>query len=699
MLILTEKPSVAAAFAAALGVPRKGPVWENADHCIVNALGHLLEDFSPEDYDPALKKWTMATLPIVPEAVRYKPIEKTAEQLEVVRKCFRSWGNGSFLLATDAEREGEIIGAEIMDYVGFRGHAGAKRFWVSEALTPEVILAGIEAANPLSEYSSYRKQGFARQHADWLVGMNLTRLVSLKCGRTLHVGRVQTAVLGAVHERDKSIDCFIREKYVEVTATLMGEVGTFSVKLVNADNAEFPSRFPPGAYLPGKVDAARDTMRTGTVREIERERKIVQPPKLYNLTSLQKDAHKIYSYPPEMTLELVQTLYEKHKCLSYPRTPSRVMGDGNVELVKNIFGKLCEAFAGEAEGCDPEAISPGNKRLFNPAELRDHHALVPLDVPRENLSAEAGNVYMLVLRSFFRVLKPPHVYNSVRIKMEVSGFLFAGSGIEVLHDGWKAFADSGGDGDEPEGREDFSGIEWNKSYPVESVNAEERETEPRKRHTFASLLSLMENPRDGDGRHLVGLGTPATRGTILRKLVDRGYLATKGKSVMLSDDGKFLMDNIGGNERLSEFFSVPETTKWEERLQADTSAFIDGIRDFVRLAVAGSEMGTRIRQKIPLGKCPLCGEGVYEGGKSYYCGNYRGDEPCKFTVWKEICGAKVSDADVQTLLAGKKTGVRKCRSAKSGKEFNAAFALAEGRVEFVFDNSAHSKPENEGAGL
>ena len=522
----------------------------------------------PEDYDPALKKWTVATLPIVPDAVRYKPIAKTAGRLEIVRKCFKSRGNGPFLLATDAEREGEII--------------------------------------------------------------------------------------GAVYERDKSIEGFSREKYVEVTATLTGENGAFTVKLVNADDAEFPARFPLGASLPGKVDAAKDAMRSGIVREAERERKTVHPPKLYNLTTLQKDAHKIYSYPPERTLELAQSLYEKHECLSYPRTPSRVMGDGNVGLVKDIFRKLCEAFPNEAEGSDPESISPGNKRLFNSAELRDHHALVPLDIPAGNLSADERNVYMLVLQSFFRVLGPPHVYNSVKIKMDISGFPFAGSGVEVLHDGWKAFSDHETDGDESEGREDFTGIERGKSYPVESVNARERETEPKKRHTFASLLSLMENPRDVDGRHLVGLGTPATRGAILKKLVDCGYLLTKGKSVTLSDDGKFLMENIAGNERLSAFFSVPETTKWEERLHADTAAFLDGIREFVRLIVAHSEVEAYSRQRKSLGKCPLCGGEVYESQKSYHCENYKGGDPCKFAVWKEICGAAVSEADVRALLSGKR---------------------------------------------
>ena len=222
MIILTEKPSVSAAFAGALGVPRKGGCWENDAYCIVNALGHLLENYAPEDYDPALKKWTLESLPVIPDPVRFKAVTKTKEQLELVKRCFDSRKNDELLLATDAEREGELIGAEILDYVGFAGHARARRFWVSEALTPEVIHAGIEHAKPLAEYSAYRDQGYARQHADWLIGMNLTRLVSVKCGKLLTVGRVQTALLGAVYDRDTAVKNFVPEKYFGLFAESSG---------------------------------------------------------------------------------------------------------------------------------------------------------------------------------------------------------------------------------------------------------------------------------------------------------------------------------------------------------------------------------------------------------------------------------------------------------------------------------------------
>jgi DNA topoisomerase-3 len=530
MLILTEKPSVAKAFADALGVPRKDKFWENGAYCIVNALGHLLEDYLPEDYDPALKKWALESLPIIPGDVKYKPVEKTKEQLAVVKKCFDARKNDQLLLATDAEREGELIGAEILDYAGFKNYSNARRFWVSEALTPEVIKAGIENAKPLSEYAPYRDQGFARQHADWLIGMNLTRLVSLKTGKLLHFGRVQTALLGAIHEREKSIANLAPEKFFEVKAVLEG-TSPFSVKLVNPDNDEFPARFDNDSKLLAEIKAEKDFLTTGVITEIEKEKKTVQPPQLFNLTALQKEAHKKYSYSPEQTLEIAQSLYEKHKCLSYPRTPSRVMGDENVELVKGIYDKLISDYEGvlefknEISGTDPSLISAGNKRLFNSAELQDHHALIPLATPPLGLSDDELNIFYLVFERFFTILKPPYVYNSVKIAASVFSdkkrFMFKGTGIEILQTGWKTAHNADDDEEEPE---NYTGIDENKEYPVSSVEIEEKKTEPKKHYTFASLLQLMENPRNEDGKRLTGLGTPATRGSILQKLVDRRYV-------------------------------------------------------------------------------------------------------------------------------------------------------------------------------
>jgi DNA topoisomerase-3 len=700
MLILTEKPSVARAFAEALGVPRKGACWENDTVCIVNALGHLLEDYLPEDYDPTLKKWSLDALPIIPDKVKFKAIKQTEEHLAVVKKCFEKHKDKIFILATDAEREGEVIGAEILDYVDFTNYAMALRFWVSEALTPDVVLSGIKNAKPLAEYASYRYQGFARQQADWLVGMNLTRLLSLKSGKLLHFGRVQTAILGAVHEREKAIQNFVADTFFEVKATMeivRADVKNFfAVKMINPENREFPTRFDKESKLLAAIDSEKTSIKTGKIVSLEKERKAVQPPQLFNLTALQKEAHNRFGYSPEQTLEIAQALYEKHKCLSYPRTPSRVMGDENVDLIKNIYEKLVVAYKDVTElsdfcvpgtfltGADPSCISNDNKRLFNSAELQDHHALIPLTpCPRNDMSEKEVNVYYLVLLRFFTMLKTPYVYNSVSIGVEIKGRQFVGNGIEILQPGWKA---GFRDGDEDEEKfENFSDLEQNMDYPVSSIETLEKKTQPKKHHTFASLLQLMENPRGEDGRHLAGLGTPATRGAILQKLVDRKYILLKGKNILVTDEGKFLIENVLKNDNLASFISVPETTKWEEQLHSDTAEFIDGIKGFIHNAVKNTSVDAYQSERKTLGECPECKGPVYEGKKSYYCGNYKAVNPCKFTIWKETCGAAVTPADAQLLLAGKQTKPKKC-VGKSGKEFKAAFVLEKGKVEFRFED-------------
>jgi DNA topoisomerase-3 len=677
MLILTEKPSVAAAFAAALSVPRKSGFWENDEYLVVNALGHLLENYEPEDYDSRFAKWRHEDLPIIPERFLYKAVKKTAEQLAVVSQCFESRRGDELLLATDAEREGEVIGAEILDYVGFSGHGRARRFWVSEALTPEVIRKGIKEAKPLEEYAAYKEQGFARQRADWLVGMNLTRLVTLGSGKLLTVGRVQSAILAALYERERHITAFAKEKYFELTARLRA-ASDFQVKLQNPGNKEFPARFEEGNPLMAAALEKIQTPAEGTVTALSKEQKILPPPQLFNLTALQKAAHKQFSYTPEETLAAAQALYEKHKCQSYPRTPSRVMGDENASLVQGIFEKLSAAYPGRAEGADSGALSGANKRVFNSAELQDHHALIPLAPLPDGATEQERTVYFLVLDQFFTAFKPAYVYNAVKLACAIQGFAFAGQGIEVIEAGWKQNA---ADDDEEEKTENYSGIEEGKSCPLQSITREEKWTEPKKRYTYATLLSLMENPRGEEGKHLAGLGTPATRGAILQKLSDRKYTALKGKSILITDEGKFLVESLLKNEALARFISIPETTRWEEALRADAARFVGEIAAFVQEAVKTSSF-TRAGPEA-LGKCPLCGKNVFEGKKSYYCSGYKDEPPCRLTIWKEIAGAAVSANDAQLLLLGQKTKIKKCKR-KDGKPFEAAFHLEGADVKFLF---------------
>ena len=635
MLILTEKPSVAAAFAGALSCPKKDGYYENNDYCIVNAVGHLLQQYEPEDYDPKYKKWQIEDLPILPEKVKYKVIDKTKSQLAVIKKCFNAHRNESFMLAADAEREGEVIGAEILLYAGFARYADAERFWVSEAMTKDVILAGMKNAKPLSAYESYKIQGFARQRADWLSGMNLSRYLTCRCNTLLPVGRVQSAVLGAIYEREKQIASFAREKYKEVEAVLKAET-PFTVKLLNADNKAYPTRFSENNPLIKSALQACAVPNQGKILSVKKDTKTIAAPQLFNLTGLQKEAHTAFGLSPDKTLEIAQSLYETHKCLSYPRTPSVVMGDDNVELVKGIFDKLKCMYDEYAAGSLEGAIDRGNKRLFNTAELQDRRALLPLAPLPPSASADEKNVYFLVLKRFFNTLKPAYIYNAIAVAVDIAGYRFTGSGVEVLQKGWK----KGLQNDE-EKAQTLAGIEINDIYPVQKIEAVEKYTEPKKHFTYAALLQLMENPRNEEGRHLAGIGTPATRGAILQRLVFLQYISEKGKNILITDNGKFLIWVLLKNEALSAFISVPETTRWEEQLALDSARFVESIKAFVKTAVAAA-----INEKYEnpgaaaIGKCPVCGKAVKEGKKAYYCEGYK--EGCKFTIWKEIAHAGIT---------------------------------------------------------
>ena len=680
MIILAEKPSVAAAFAAALGCPKKSGYYENNDYCIVAALGHLFSLNEPEDYNPAFKKWALDDLPIIPQTMHYSPIEKTKAQLTLIKECFKRHRGEEFLLATDAEREGELIGAEILEHVGFAGYEKAKRFWVSEALTPDVIFAGIKTAKPLSTYENYKKQGYARQHADWIVGMNLTRFVTLGAGTLLTVGRVQSAVLAAIYEREKQIREFTREKYIEVVATLKDKT-SFSVKLLNPDSHDLLTRFVENASF--AQEALRDCSqeKSGKIVSLKKETKTILPPQLYNLTALQKDAHKAFSYSPEQTLRIAQSLYEKHKCLSYPRTPSRVMGNENVELFRGIYDKLKSAYPGEAADTEARCIDVNNKRIFNSKDLHDHHALIPLDVLPSRASPEEKNVYHLVLTRFFTLLKPAYIYNSITLEVRIGKdiYRFYGKGIEVLRKGWM----TGQSGEEAAGQ-DFSSLNEGAEYPLVSLDREEKFTEPKKHFTFASLLQLMENPRNEEGSYLIGLGTPATRGSILQALFDREYTLLQGKSILITDKGTFLIEALQTNQTMSRFISLYETTRWEEQLHNDTEAFLSGIKNFVQEVIQTPLSDKYQKTHISLGKCPLCDSPVCEGQKNYYCSGYK--TGCSFVIWKEIAHATVSTADVSAMLSGKKTRLKKCK-AKDGKLFSARWYLKNAEVAFSFEKA------------
>lgn len=669
MIILTEKPGVAVEFAKVLGCQKAEGYFFKDDLCIVFAYGHLLELFEPHDYDPRLKKWSLESLPILPEKMQYKAKEKTKEQLHIVKKCFEKYGD-SLLLATDAEREGELIGATILEYVGFKNYEGAKRFWVSEALTPEVIKKGIANAKPLSEYAQYKNEGLARQQADWMVGLNITRFLTVKANTLLTFGRVQTAVLNAIYKREAEIKNFQKEIFYQLEGIFDKEGKQFKALYTKDEN----NRLSENQRL---QDIAQNIGATAFVENKEIEKKSLLPPLLYNLTGLQKDASQYFDFSPEKTLNLAQSLYEKHKCLSYPRTPSRVMGDDNQQLFRSIYLSLRAHYTEHAEESLLENLDRYTTRIFDSSSLVDHHALIPLKLLPDDASNDEAKVYELVLQRFFEQFMLPHVFNTETITLNANNHVFIAKGKQIIQEGWKRKKE-----DTEEKEQTLPPLEKGNNVDIIKTEVLEKWTEPKKYYTETSILSLMENPKNKEGRKIIGIGTPATRAAILSNLFEKELIARNKKNLITTEKGKHLINTCYQDKNIAEFIEVETTTNWEERLSENQARFMDSIKSFVKSIIENNTITIKKWEDTSLGLCPVCNSPMRKGEKNYYCSGYK--EGCKFNVWKTYCGAAVTNTDIVALLNGKTTNIKKMKS-KAGADFQARLTLEDKKVVFVFD--------------
>ena len=684
MIILAEKPNVAKDIALALGRFKfQDGIWISGKDCILSARGHLLISQMPEEYDPKWKSWkdSFKDLPINPPKFIYKENPNTKEVLHQIKKCFKEFDSSEFILATDAEREGEVIGAEILDYVGFQNYAAAKRFWVSEALTPEVVKKGLAQAKPLSEYESYKAAGFARANADWLIGMNFSRLLTVSCGNKaiFSFGRVQTAILGVIYLRDKNIKNFKPADYFQLVCKVNKDNYNFSLYYNKDDSDRFSSRTEL-EFLKDKL-TNQDKLKITKIETIE---KTENPPQLFNITGLQKYCSNKYHLTPQQTLDIAQILYEKYKCLSYPRTPSIVLGDENVELFKSKFELLSKEYPELSKNCDSSKINSDNKRIFNTAKLTDHHALIPLKQIPQDASENEKNVYNAVLLRFFQTIMPSCVYNSITINAEKDNMTFIGKGRSYITKGWKTGLDTENE-DEKEIETFPTDLKENELLQIIESSILSKQTQPKKHFTNATLLALMENPKAEDVEKvakLVGLGTPATRASIIKELIDRQYIEQKGQQLLITKLGEFLIETVIKIPCLKDFISLSTTTKWEEQLQSKPDEFLQSIKNFITTEIPKITI-TDTWKTNEIGQCPLCHKAeIVEGKNSYYCSDYKSG--CKFSIAKNICGAKISANDVKLLITGKQTAMKKMISTKNQKEFSAKLVYEKGKIEFKF---------------
>ncbi|WP_443739097.1 DNA topoisomerase [Treponema sp.] len=689
LLILTEKPSVAKDFAKALNcsfksLSEKTGFYSDGKTVITNCIGHLFRLPDPEFYDDRFKSWK--EYPCIPLHFSYQINPSVQQQSQLVLRLLKEHNSDTILIATDADREGEVIARECLMCSGLKDFSRIKRFWVSQALTPEVVLEGIKEAKPLDDYSRLAANGFGRQHSDWLTGYNFTRYVSVAANKKLSIGRVKTAVLSAIDTRCNQIENFTSEKYFEYYASFGAQRCAPSCKgIYFTDNSR--TQFNDKS---SENELKSDIGDKVSVLENKSENKETPAPQLYNLNAVQKDAFMLYGYSAEDTLKIIQKLYEEYKCVSYPRTPSKVMGTGNVELVKNIFIGLAKTYSDFSDVLKISDISLNNKRCFNDEKLEAHHALIPLKDCPQSANESEKNVYNLILNRFKVAFASPYVFNKQTIVLTVNNHNYKITGNSTVDPGWKRFASSATlrSENEDEAEQTLENIDWN-NLTLQNLETKEKWTKPPKYFNEASILSFMENPKSQDENHgkLIGLGTQATRHTFIPELLKNGYIKIEKKNILTTELGKIVINAVR-NSSIKSFADISQTTNWEKQLEENPELFENNIKSFITEAVK-EPFKIELQTDENEIKCPVCGKGLRlgttkSGYRNWYCTGYK--YGCQFKLWENFNGTKLSENDIRILCSGKRTSSKKFTSQKTGKEYKAHLLLdSNNQIKFEFD--------------
>lgn len=605
-LVLAEKPSVGKELARVLGCKRKQDGAYAGDKYIVTwALGHLVELAAPERYGEQYKQWSMDTLPMLPGRMELEVIPATSKQYSVVKKLLHSPEVSSLVIATDAGREGELVARWILEKAGFQ--KPVKRLWISSQ-TDRAIREGFAHLKDGREYLNLYRSAQARAEADWLVGLNVTRALTCKFNAQLSAGRVQTPTLALLVRREEEIRRFVPKQYY----TLHADLGALRVTWRD-------SKGQTAIFDKARADALADKIRGKEFRisDIRVTDKRTPPPALYDLTELQRDANKQYGFSPKQTLAVMQTLYERHKALTYPRTDSRYLTD---DIVPTLNERLRAVMAGGFAPFAKEIITGRMhiaKSCVNNAKVSDHHAIIPTEQQPNfmEFSSEERKIYDLVVRRFLTCFYPPYEYRHMQVQCLAEGERFDASGREVVRQGWKKVTNVR---DEEEDEEQtLPALSRGDTFTCRAVNIKEGRTKPPARYTEATLLSAMENPaafiEDKDMRAYIGggLGTPATRADIIEKLYASFYVEKQGSSMVPTAKGMQLIGLVPPDLK-----EPMLTAEWEQRLEAiskgkaDKNAFISEIRSYTGAlvkTVAESEAAYR-HENLTRNVCPECGK-------------------------------------------------------------------------------------------
>ena len=627
ILVIAEKPSVAQSIAKVLGATsRKDGYMEGGNYIVSWCFGHLVELADASSYDERYAKWRYDDLPIVPESWMFEVTKDKAQQFKVLSTLMKDKRVTELVCATDAGREGELIFRLVYNKAGCT--KPFKRLWIS-SLEDSAIREGFNHLRDGKEYDRLYEAALSRSKADWIVGINGTRLFTTLYHKKLVVGRVQTPTLAMLVERDGKISTFQKEKYFNV------HVGKddLTADLEKVKTEEEAKRI-----------AAACEKKQAVVSSLKRETKTVNPPKLYDLTTLQREANRYYGFTAQQTLDLVQTLYEK-KLLTYPRTDSQFITDDMEDTARQVISIVCRQLPLFSD----ISITPDIARVTDNSKVTDHHAILPtVQLEKQDVSAlpqSEQKILNLVGMRLLCATGEKHTYAETQISLSCEGYEFKTKGKTVVQNGWKAIEELFKSSLKTKEKDDpmKSLPEVHEGDVLDGVSASVTEhfTTPPKQYTEDTLLSAMEtagNDQFDDDTEKKGLGTPATRAGIIEKLVKSGFAERKGKSLIPTKDGCNLVCVLP-----EQITSPAMTAEWEntlmeiERGNADADAFLSGIvrmtGDLVKAYpfLSDAEAQRFGTGKEEIGKCPRCGFPVYVGKGNFYCSN----KDCSFCLWED----------------------------------------------------------------
>ena len=671
-LVVTEKPSVAQSIAKVLGCNvRKDGYLEGGSYLVSWCVGHLVELAEPENYDEKYQIWKKEDLPIIPETWEYQVSVATKKQFQILKDLMKRDDVELVINACDAGREGELIFRLVYEKAGCKKRM--KRLWIS-SLEDEAIKKGFDSLLDGVNYDLLYEAALCRERADWIVGINATRFFSTSYGQTLNVGRVMTPTLALTVLREAEIRAFkVEDIYTIQLGTNSGTLASRKFK-----DIEEAQKLLQACLLKGEL----------TITKAEKKQKKETAPALYDLTNLQREANKKLGFTAQQTLDYTQSLYEK-KLVSYPRTDSRYLTEDMAESLPNLIEKTKTVF-----GLNPTPMLK-IEQVINGKKVTDHHAIIPTvvvsDANLDELPAGEREVLKLIATRLLEAVSSPCLVLEATLEAEHEGEKFSAKGKQILDPGWRAVRN---EEEKEEKEKDFNlhltGYEKEgEPLRIDVGNIKGGKTTPPKSYTEDTLLSAMERAgaeETPDEAERKGLGTPATRAGIIEKLVRIGFLERKGDKKT-----KYLVPTHKGEALITvipEYIqSASMTAEWEQKLLEvekntyDSEKFMEEIEEMIKHLIETYEIIPDAEVLMhpsyaPIGKCPHCGGDIVEKSKGFFCSN----KECKFALWKDnryfdAIGKKMNRQIAEQLLRGGRANLKKCKSQRSGKTFDATLLL------------------------